>query len=132
MAWSRDLAYSSRKNKLHLSFFYSFILKSYMPLFQLRHRYDSTSLSLLSYRLGYNLPYISTSSFWSHRYDSTSSSLLSYRLGYNLPYISTSSFWSRSPTRLSEPLLDCWLARKDYLQISFYQVYPGWRTRQKV
>ena len=51
------------------------------------------------------------------------SSLL-YRLGYNLPYISTSSFWSRSSTCLTEPrpssLLDGRLARKDYLQISAF------------
>ena len=74
-----------------------FILKSYMPHFQL-----PTSLATV-----------------------TSTSLLPplsplYRLGYNFPYISTNFFWSKSPTRLLEPLLDCWLARKDYLQISAF------------
>ena len=91
MTWSRDLAYSSRKNKLHLSSYHPFILK-------ILHASLSTPTPLAT----------------------TSLSLLSYRLGYNLLYINTSSFWSRSSTRLSEPLLDCWLGRKDYLQISAF------------
>ena len=87
-----------------------FILKSYMPHFQLPTSFVTvTSTSLLpplppSYRLGYDL--------------------LLYRFGYNLPYISISSFWKRSSTCLTEPrpsnLLDGRLARKDYLQISAF------------
>ena len=51
-------------------------------------------------------------------------SSLSYRLGYNLSYISSSFFWSRSSTCLTElrpsSLLDGRLAKKDYLQISAF------------
>ena len=61
-------------------------------------------------------------------------SSLSYRLGYNLLYISTSSFWSRSPTRFTEPrpssLLDGRLTRKDYLQISAFPVWWWWSKRR--
>ena len=64
----------------------------------------SSLFSFLLYQLGYNL--------------------LSYRLGYNLLYISTSSFWSRSLMHLTKPrpssLLDGWLVKKDYLQISAF------------
>ena len=80
------------------SIFHLFILKSYMPHFQLPTSLATVTSTLLSPPL--------------------------YRLGYNLPYISTSSFWSRSPTRFTEPrpssLLDGRLARKDYLQISAF------------
>ena len=82
----------------------SFILKSYSPHFQF-----PTSLATV-----------------------TSNSLLplSYRLGYKPRYINTSFFQSRSHTRLSEPLLDCWLARKDYLQISAFPVRWWWSERR--
>ena len=95
----------------------SFNLKSYMPHFQLPTSLatvTSNSSSPPSYRLGYDL--------------------LSYRFGYNLPYISISSFWKRSPTCLTEPrpssLLDGRLARKDYLQISAFPVRWWWSKRR--
>ena len=82
----------------------SFILKSYMPHFQL-----PTSFATVT---------------------SNSLSPPSYRLGYYLSYISTRSFWSRSPMRLSEPLLDWWLARKNYFQISAFCVRWWWSKRR--
>ena len=98
----------------------SFILKSYMPHFQLPTSFatvmsiSSLPLSPSLYQLGYDL--------------------LLYRFGYNLLYISISSFWKRSPTCLTEPrpssLLDGRLARKDYLQISAFPVRWWWSERR--
>ena len=82
----------------------SFILKFYMPHFQLPTSLATVTSNLL-------LPPL-------------------YQLRYNLLYISISSFWSRSPMRLSEPLLDCWLANKDYLQISAFPIQWWWSERR--
>ena len=72
----------------------SFIIKSNMSHFQLLTSFATVTINL-------SLP-------------------SSYRIKYNFPYINTSSFWSRSLIRLLKPLLDCWLVKKNYLQISAF------------
>ena len=98
----------------------SFILKSYMPHFQLPTFLATvTSTSLLP----------PSSSLYQLRYD-----LLLYQFGYNLVYISISFFWKKSPTCLTKPrpsnLLDSRLARKDYLQISAFPDRWWWSKRR--
>ena len=123
MAWLRDLAYSSRKNKLHLSSFHSKILHASLStptplaiaMTAPHRRYSRTDLDTTYSRTDSDTTYSCTDS------DTTYS-----RTDSDTTYSCTDSNTTSHTSALAlsgaevlriflEPLLDCWLTKKNYL-----------------